>query len=248
VVEEIIVFDDQLTILIPTSPIPSHPSTAIIDEVIAGLRHYFPSARIIIMCDGVRASVEHRRFQYTEYLSKLMSLYLDDPTIHLKFFTDPTQQAWMTRETLKEVTTPFVLFNEHDAILRAEPAIEWSAIFHLLETDQANLVRFYHWDRIWHEHEYLMRERFTFENVEFVRTVQFSGWPFAAKTSYLTKLVTDHFHPQDRKMIETGLYGPICAQPWEANKVVIYYPEKANTFNHRNARVSDAGIKDPGEW
>lgn len=241
-------FDDQVTILIPTSPIPSHPSTAIIDEVIAGVRRYFPTAKIIIMCDGVRPSVEHRRGQYALYLLMLAGRYKDDSNISLKVFSDPTQQAWMVRETLKEVTTPFVLFNEHDAILKTDPAIEWDAIFHLLETEDANLVRFYHWDRIWWEHEYLMKGHFIFENVEFVRTIQFSGWPLIAKTGYLTQLVTNYFGPSDRKMIETGLYGPICAAPWEANKMVIYYPANADTFIHRNARVSDDGIKDPGEW
>jgi hypothetical protein len=242
-------FDDLVTCLIPTSPIPSHPSTAIIDEVIAGIRHYFPVAKIIIMCDGVRPSVEHRRSQYQQYLTRLnSSIDMFYPNVQLKIFADPTQQAWMTRETLKEVTTPFVIFNEHDAILKSEPPIEWDAIFHLLETDDANLVRFYHWDRIWHEHEYLMRGEFMHSGVHFVRTVQFSGWPFIAKTDYLRRLVTDYFGPHDRKMIETGLYGPICSAPWAAHKMVIYYPDNADTFLHRNARVGDSGIKDPGEW
>lgn len=240
-------FDNEITILIPTSPIPSHPSTAIIDEVISGLRGYFPTAKIILMCDGVRASVEHRRGQYSEYLLNLAK-YINDPNLTLKVFQDPTQQAWMTRETLKEVTTPFVLFNEHDAVLRHDPSIDWNAIFHLLQTDDANLVRFYHWDRIWWEHEYLMRDHFLFEGVEFVRTVQFSGWPLVAKTDYFRRLMTDYFAPTERKMIETGLYGPLCSAPWEVHKMVIYYPEKANTFAHRNGRVSAEGIKDPGEW
>ena len=244
-------FDDQVTILIPTSPIPSHPSTALIDETIAGIRNYFPTAMIIIMCDGVRAQVEHRRGAYQEYLHNLHKKYvqsIDFGNVELAFFTDPTQQAWMTRETLKRVTTPFVLFNEHDAILRANPPIEWDAIFHLLGTDEANMVRFYHWDRIWHEHEYLMRDHIVFENVEFVRTVQFSGWPFIAKTDYLRRLVTDYFGPYDRKMIETGLYGPICSAPWDAHKMVIYYPDNADCFVHRDGRTNAQGIRDPGEW
>src|SRR5579859_4905919 len=103
-------FDDLVTILIPTSPIPSHPSTEIIDETIAGIRNYFPTARIIVMCDGVRSSVEHRRGQYGEYLFNLATLVKDE-NIEFKVFSDPTQQAWMTRETLQLVTTPFVLFN-----------------------------------------------------------------------------------------------------------------------------------------
>jgi hypothetical protein len=242
-------FDDQVTILIPTSPIPSHPSTAIIDEVIAGIRHYFPVAQIIIMCDGVRQSVEHRRQQYQEYLANLLAKYgMSGQNITLKMFGDPTQQAWMTRETLKEVKTPYVLFNEHDAILKSEPPIEWDAIFHLLETDEANMVRFYHWDRIWHEHQYLMRGEFMHSGVQFVRTVQFSGWPLVAKTFFLNQIVTNYFKPTDRKMIESGAYGPVCAVPWDQHKIVIYYPANADTFTHRNGRVNEQGIPDPGEW
>lgn len=241
-------FDDQVTILIPTSPIPYHPSTEIIDATIAGIRNYFPTAKVVVMCDGVRPSVEHRRAQYAEYLHNLITNYAADPNISFKVFGDPTQQAWMTRETLREVTTPFVIFNEHDAVLRPNPPIEWDEIFHLLETDDANLVRFYHWDRIWHEHAYLMRGEFMHSGVHFVRTVQFSGWPFIAKSTYLRHLMADYFGPTDRKMIEPTVYGPICSAPWEANKMVIYYPDNADTFFHRNARVGENGVKDPGEW
>jgi hypothetical protein len=244
-----IMFDDQVTILIPTSPIPCHPSTEIIDEVIAGLRHYFPVAKIVIMCDGVRAQVEHRRGQYQAYVNNLMGKYgTTDSNIQFNVFGEPAQQAWMIRETLKEVRTPYVLFNEHDAVLRANPPIEWDAIFHLLETEDANMVRFYHWDRIWWEHEYLMRGEFMHSGVHFVRTVQFSGWPLVSKTLYLAQLVTNYFKPTERKMIETGLYGPVCSAPWDANKIVIYYPDNADTFTHRDGRSNAQGVKDPGEW
>ena len=62
--------DKKLTVLIPTSPIPSHPDTAILDETIANIRKY-TDAVIIIMADGVHESLAHRTKDYEAYLTRL---------------------------------------------------------------------------------------------------------------------------------------------------------------------------------
>lgn len=240
-------YDDQVTVVIPTSPIPCHPSTEMIEKVIEGVRQYFPVTRIIIMADGVRPSVEHRRVQYTEYLVYLTEKYFGTNTI-LKIAPEPRQQSGMLRAVMQHIDTPLVLFVEHDAVLRDKPPIEWGPIISLLLSGQVSMVRFYHWDRIWHEHQHLMRGEFTHNGVQFVKTVQFSGWPNIAAKGYYEHILNNYFYPHEHKMIETVMYGPVCNEPWEDHKIVIYYPEQANTFNHLNGRVGEDGIRDPGEW
>ena len=41
-----------ITVLVPTSPIPSHPSTAILDACLAAVRAQLPDAQIVIAADG----------------------------------------------------------------------------------------------------------------------------------------------------------------------------------------------------
>lgn len=243
-------YDDKVTVVIPTSPIPSHPSTDMIAEVLKAIRAYFPTAKIIICADGVRGQVEHRRSDYNQYIQALANRLttMEFGNTMMPIFTEPTQQAEMLRRVMGMIETPLILFVEHDAILRDKPPIEWGPIISLLLTGQISMVRFYHWDRIWHEHEHLMREHFTHEGVEFVKTIQFSGWPNIAATGYYEYILNKYFIPGDRKMIETVMYGPVCNEPWEDHKIVIYYPEQANTFNHLNGRVGENGVKDPGEW
>ena len=61
----------EITVVIPTSPIPSHPSTAIIDETIASVRKQLPDSRIIVTADGVRAEQVGMANNYFEYLVAL---------------------------------------------------------------------------------------------------------------------------------------------------------------------------------
>lgn len=239
-------FDDQVTCLIPTSPIPCHPSTTMVEQVLQGIRAYFPDARIIIMGDGVRPQIENRRGQYMDYLNALGKVIGTYGRVELCRFPDYSHQLIMTREMLnREVRTPYMLFIEHDAVLHG--INDWPAIFHLLDSRLVNLVRFYHWDRIWHEHEYLMRGEFTFENTQFVRTVQYSGWPHIVNCDFYRQALSE-FHPATYKMLETALYNSFSVAPWEATKMALYYPEYANTFIHLNGRVGNDGIRDPGEW
>jgi len=243
--------DNEVTILIPTSPIPRHPDTGLIEQCVSSIRHYFSTARVIIMADGVRPQVEHRRQQYAEYLERLSRLCGEQKlgnTI-LKIFSSHSQQAVMTRNTLHhDVTTPLILFVEHDAILRPDPPINFDAIFWQLLNGGVNLVRFYNWDDIWHEHQYLMRDELSHDGARFVKTVQYSQWPLVSRTDYHVELLKRSIPEHARTMIEPAVYYQVAAQDWEANKLVIYL-DGHRTFTHIDGRVDEAtGQKDPAEW
>lgn len=260
-------FDDQVTVLIPTSPIPCHPDMGLIEECVGAVRHYFPDVRVVLMADGVRPEVSHRAQAYGEYLKALSDKvnYLELGRTELMVCAEHEHQARMTRKSLGFVETPLVLFVEQDAVLRREPAIEWDAIFSILLDGSVNLVRMYNWKQVpWHEHQYLMRGDLNFitfdgvrkdehdllgvKTIRFLKTVQFSGWPLVARTDYFKALLATIPEGQ-RTMIEPAVYGKVEREPWEQNKLVIYAPEDGLTFYHRDGRRDPAtGEKDPCNW
>lgn len=260
--------DSQITVLIPTSPIPSHPSTEFLEKVIESVRFHLPDAVIIIMADGIRNQVGHRAPQYDEYLKRVgqncvamkwgrTSLCLADKHLH---------QAALTREVIvNHVRTPFILFLEHDTPLvttfnprdvggngrtRGEDCIiRWDEICDLLASGGANMARFYLWEKIWWEHEYLMRGQMIQGSSRFIQTVQFSGWPNIATTEFYKRLLAEI--PTDAKtMIEPAVIGRVQSVPWENYRLVIYLPEpNGRRFYHLNGRLdTNTGRRDPADW
>jgi hypothetical protein len=258
--------DSKVTVCIPTSPIPSHPSTYIIEKVLKSVRFHLPEAKIIVMADGVRKSVEYRRGQYEQYIQNLamvISSMKYGNTI-MPIFEKPTQQTGMMNHVLKnEITTPLVLFIEHDTFLvtdvnprdvdgvtrKEDCPIEWDEIAKVILSGQLNMVRFYAWEKIWHEHEYLMCGDFVDGYTRFVKTKQYSQWPNIASTVFYKRILVEHFKPTDAFMIEPTMVSPVSTHPWEDYKIAIYHPQpNARRFYHMNGRVGSDGQKDPSDW
>jgi hypothetical protein len=253
----------QITVCIPTSPIPRHPSTDMIEQTIKSIRFHLPESRIIVMCDGVRPNVEFRRRQYEEYLERLVDLYANDMNTDVVIFQTYSQQAKMMRRMLETVTTSYVLFCEHDGELvtnfnprdeqtetRPEDCqIAWQDISDLLASGGANMVRFYAWDEIHPAHAHLMCGQMIQGASKFIKTTQYSQWPHIATTAFYKKMLAEHFAPDAVKMIEIGMYGPVGMAPWESYRVVIYAPKgNMRRFYHRNGRADETGKQDPVDW
>lgn len=263
--DETVTPSEQITVCIPTSPIPRHPDTGMIENTIKSIRFHLPESRIIIMMDGVRPNVEHRRGQYEEYKRRLTDvLFLQGFTpADLWQWQEYSQQARMMRVALETVTTPYVLFCEHDgelvtdfnprdgqSITRSEDCqIAWQDITDLLASGGANMVRFYAWDKIHPAHAHLMCGQMIQGASKFIKTTQYSQWPHIARTDFYKKMLADHFAPNAVKMIEIGMYGPVGAAAWDQYRIVIYYPDgNARRFYHRNGRADENGVQDPVDW
>jgi hypothetical protein len=206
-----------VTVLIPTSPIPAHPSTEIILKVIESIRWHLPASLvdIYILCDGVRPEVEHRREQYQEYLDRLRTFCADTSRhVFQVLFDTPTQQAGMVKRILPTIKTQNIFFCEHDATIDAKP-IPWDTFYWMLVNGEANTIRLYwHQEDIHEEHLYLMRGR----EGDFVKTVQWSSWPLITRTRFLRALMEKYFPDgDDCVMTETRLYSPVVESPWEEN-------------------------------
>ena len=205
--------DDQITVLMPTSPIPSHPSTAVIEETIDSVRAQLPRAEILVMCDGIRPAQEHYRPAYEAYLYELVRLCREKwsnvlPIIH----GEHRHQSGMTWHALNVVTTPTILFVEHDCPIRGD--IPWAAITNAVRGDRADVVRLHHEASVLPVHEYLMDG--PDEDVAGVRmrpTRQWSQRPHVARTAYYRDILRDNFGSDEKWMVEDRMHSVAQSDP-----------------------------------
>lgn len=241
---------DQITVLVPTSPIPSHPSTAVIERTIMNVREQLPESEIIIMMDGVRPEQEHRRADYEEYKRRLIHLCNDWtnvlPIVHEEFL----HQAEMTRRALDLVKTPLLLFMEHDTFFTGP--IDFPGIVKVILSGDANLVGFYcmlcPWIHPEHVHMMLENERTYYRGVPMIRTWQWSQRPHVASVDFYRKVMT-YFSPESRTMIEDRIYGPVVTSRamrgsagWDEWRLMFYAPE-GSTINR--SHTVDGRYPDP---
>jgi hypothetical protein len=233
--------------MVPTSAIPIHPSTIIMDETITGIRFHFPDSPILILADGVWSGIAHRQEQYNEYLKRIDTRY---PNTRVIRFSQHTQQTGMAQYAIQNfVQTKLVFWNEHDAPLRTDRPIDWDAIVHEVESDAAGLVRFTYFEEGIHEaHEHLVCGRYRVGDATFVRTLQFSGWSFLTTVEYfVNKIFTGQ--PIGKEMLELRMHGIVANAPWEQYKTVIYVPDgPAQRFRHSNGRGAGVEVRDPCDW
>ena len=203
--------NNQLTVLIPTSPIPSHPGTAILDETISNVRKYTDAA-ILILVDGVHESMKSRREDYWQYVR-----YLDEKIFEgdygdcsLMIFKEHSHQSQMTKEALKVISTPLIMFCEHDTSPIGD--IPFQEICNLVENQQwFNYVRFNIFEKIPIEHDYLMitKEPIVVDGIPLIQTIQFSARPHIAKTNWYRNIIADYFEPGEKMMIEDRMHSVV---------------------------------------
>lgn len=234
---------DLLTILIPTSPIPSHPSTEVIDEILSKLNEYeeLRECKKIVMIDGVHPSLEHRRKAYEEYVSKL----LEREDIFTISFGQHTHQATMTKRALEIVLTPFVLFCEHDTAPIGN--IPFEKICLAMLNSYINYVRFHIFHEILPEHEYLMLQKIEIEGVPLRRTIQWSQRPHIASTDWYRDILNKYFQNGQKTMIEDVMHSIVQEDYKLTGKDNFYlsiYAPQGNMLRsyHSDGRGSDEKI------
>lgn len=233
----------DLTVIIPTSPIPSHPSTAIMDETISNIRRY-TDVLIIIMCDGVHARLKHRTEDYQLYIEQIRNKYKNTAVM---VFGGHQHQAFMTREILKHVQTELILFCEHDTSPIGEiPFDEICAM--VKDSEEINCIRFNIFDKIPAEHAYLMLGSETHDGIPLQRTIQWSQRPHIAKKAWYQDILNAHFGKHDKTMIEDVMHGVVQTE-YERMKrdtfgLAIYTPDTPSQLRsyHSDGRGTDEKI------
>jgi hypothetical protein len=112
---------DALTVVIFTSPVPSHPSDWILENVYVSIRNHLPDCRILILADGVNGTEpeDYKAFKRT----------VAGRGHEILEFTGSHHQTLMLKHCLDNgvIKTPLVLVGEHDWGIQ-DLSISWEEI------------------------------------------------------------------------------------------------------------------------
>lgn len=224
---------DDITVLVATSPVQSNPDTHYIEETVNSVRERLPNSEIILMIDGVREEQKNLTKNYTEYTRRLLwKANHEWGRVFPLVFEAHHHQANMTREALKHVRTPTILFMEHDVPLCEE--ILFAQIVEAIKSGHANMVRFHYEAHIHPEHKHLMLDDVPqiIKGVPMIRTAQWSQRPHLASTEFYRHIIETYFSVTSNTMIEDLIYGVVVnafnargQAAWNDFKLWIYAPE-----------------------
>jgi hypothetical protein len=221
---------DLMTVVVPTSPIHSHPSTDVIEATLDSIVERLPGCEIVIAIDGVRPEQEAMRPAYDEYVRRLLLLaafrYRNVVPVLLPEWG---HQANTTRAALREVRTPTLLFVEHDCPLMGEIPLE--ALAGLILAGEANVIRLSHEASILEPYHHLMldSEPRVVQGVPLTATIQWSQRPHLALTTFYRSILQRYFGLESRTMIEDLMHGVVQRAHtdggWGMFRLFIYTPE-----------------------
>lgn len=240
-----------VTVIIPVSPIVSHPDTAILDETIESIRFHHPDAEILITFDGVRPEQKHRRQDYEEHIQRVLWKADHDPLwrpVCPFIFEEHRHQSGMLKAVIDEIRTPLLLYVEADCPLVTDEPIDWGNITDFITSGASNLVRLHHEGVIPEAHKHMMLQRTKHYNdhdpdndwrprsiMTYMQTVQWSQRPHIASTAYYRRILDAHFSPDSRCFIEDRMHGIVDnayrrdgIQGWNQHRLHIYHPDTGN--------------------
>jgi hypothetical protein len=226
---------DKLTVLIPSSPIKAHPDTSMIEETINSVRERLPDSEIIIMLDGVRQEQEDRRADYEEYQRRLLWKCNHEWNNVLPLrFEEHHHQAAMTREALKLVRTPAVLYCEQDTGLVTDEPIDVEGIVSVLIDDEMDVIRLHHESHVLPDHKHMMLDEqpYVVNGVPLLRTAQYSQRPHFARTDFYRRIIDEHFSRSALCFIEDRMHSVAHEAfrlrgkaGWQRYRIALYAPD-----------------------
>lgn len=247
-IKEMLNINEAMTIVVPTSPISSHPSTEIIEQTIKSIRHH-TAMDIIITIDGVRPEQEDKRMDYEEYIRRLLwKCNFEWENVTPILFKRHAHQSGMLREVLQVIRTPLMMYVEHDTPLVIDEQIEWGLIAETILSGQAEVVRFHFEAFVPKEHEYLMLPE---KNIgdKFLATKQWSQRPHVARTGFYRDIM-QFFSKDANCFIEDLIYGRLIDNDWKDWRVFIYAPDKKNIKRSLNldGRAGEKKFEGEQKW
>lgn len=234
----------NITVVVPVSPIKSHPNTAILDETLDSIRHHFPDAEILLTFDGIRAEHKHRRRDYEEFIRRALWRANHHYGAVCPFiFEEHRHQSGMMRAIIDEIRTPLLLYVEQDTPLVTDEPIDWDDISAIISTwGMSNLVRLHHEGVIPDEHRHMMHgDESEYDSDydawagRFTRTSQWSQRPHIASIAYYRRILDSHFSANARCFIEDCMHGVVDNAyrrdgmlGWQQHRLHIYTPDGGN--------------------
>jgi len=238
---------EPITVIIPVSPIKSHPSPEVLEETVKSIRYHFVDADILITFDGVREEQEDMRDDYYEFIRRalyLCNIQWDATPI---IFKEHTHQVGMARVALEEVKTEIILYCEQDTPLVTDEITEWDKLWPKITLFDANVIRLHFEAKIPKEHAHLMLG--DPEN-GLLKTIQWSQRPHLASTDFYKYMLRTHFSKDARCFIEDRIHGIVQQdyremgyRGWNMWKLFIYYPNDRNIKRSLNLDGRAGGKK-----
>lgn len=216
---------DLVTVLVTTSPIPSHPEIGVVEETIKSVMRHLPSSEIVVAVDGIRDEQRHLAAAYDEYRRRLVYWCNRQSNVVPVLLHEHGHQANSVRRALELVRTPLVLFVEHDTPLTPHE-MPWDGLCRAVLSGAANLVRFHHEAHVLEPHQYLMLDHrpVEVEGVPMLRTIQWSQRPHLASTEFYRTIIGRYFPESSRTMIEDRMHSVAQTLGWEQTKLWLYAP------------------------
>lgn len=248
---------EGLTVVVTSSPVPSHPETFHLDHVLDSIRERLPGVEVIVGADGWREESACTRDEYVEYLDRLAwrcNLTEPGPTLPLPA-VGWVHQANLARMCLELVHTDAVLFMEHDTPLMGEIPVD--GIVAAIRSGVANVVRLSSEASVlepW-RHLYLddVDEPIRVEGVPMLRTIQWSSRPHFAGTAWYREILSRYFADDSRTYTEDVLHRVVQAAykargeaAWDAWRLWTYAPAgdiKRSTHTDGRDGVSKGRIR-----
>lgn len=215
---------DDVTAIMPTTHMPSNPSTEVIEQTLDSIVEQMPNSEIIVMIDGLKPEKSEFLYDYEEATRRLLHLlkYKYRHAIPMRF-EQYGHQSLMTRQALKIINTPLLLFVEHDTPITRD--IDWAGIKEIVKSNYSYQVRLSHEGRILTEHEYLMldKEPQLINGVPLIRTIQWSQRPHLSPTDFYRRII-EKYHDDQPRFIEHVMYGVLLHGDWNEFRTHIYTP------------------------
>ena len=223
---------DEVTAIVTVSPWRDNPDTVIFEECIESIRDTLGDIDIIVTFDGVREEQAYMRAKYEEFVHRALYLCNKDGAILPIVFDKHVHQVGAVREALKEVQTNLILFVEGDTALR----VRTEEVFEILPRigKEYDLIRFYHFDEIPSEHQYLMRKRTEIPGGSLVNTIQWSQRPHLSTKRFYDKIM-GYFSDNANCFIEDKMHG-VAQTPKFDGKMAIYLSDGGATSIHLDGR------------
>lgn len=216
---------NDITVLIPVAPMPSHPSGEVLDQTLASIRERLPDSEIILMFDAVPPTLMHLKENYEKYTQDMLWRINHEMTnVVPLLFEQHSHQSLMLKKALEIVRTPLILWSEQDTPLHND--IPFDALSEVVLTGYANSIRFHHEASIHPEHEYLMldQEPIQILGQPLIRTRQWSGRPHLASNQFYKEIAHKYLDDQPR-FIEHVMYGVVVEGNYDEFRLHLYAPE-----------------------
>lgn len=222
---------EAITVVIPVSPIKSHPSTHILEETINSIRTHL-NTEIIITFDGVRPEQEDRRKDYEEFTRRALFLCNTSWNAVPIIFDQHMHQSGMMQAVIDEIKTPLLMYAEHDTPITPDREIDFKGISTAILNGAVSHIRLSHEALILDVYKHLMLDEKPINvGVPIVRTIQYSQRPHVASVAFYRELLK-HFSENSKAFLEDKLHSVVQQaykidgmQGWQNYRLAIYHPE-----------------------